>query len=169
MEAAYQDEASCRIQLGGFHLLPPLALGRRSSIDELQYKLHCMQRKVSVKQELNVLRQGLVTVCWGVEVGTSYIPSEPVKLAGFSQAVSNNINEFDSILKQVALQFGGSFDIPLEAQLLLALAKVGAQVHMTNVVKDAMGRAAAPTPTPVQTEQPSTVQESTSFSGPELS
>jgi hypothetical protein len=79
-----------------------------------------------------MMRSGLVTGCAGIEFGASFIPGQPVKLAGFSESVNASIESFDTCLKQLLCKFGNEYVMSVEATMGLMLAKHAVTTHMAN-------------------------------------
>jgi hypothetical protein len=110
------------------------------TLDELKYALALIQKKVNSKHELQFMQSGLITTCMILEQGANFIPNKPIKLNGFSNAVSASIDSFDSVLKQMACKYGSSFSISPEMALMFGLARIAAQVHMTNTFMGGMSQ-----------------------------
>lgn len=105
--------------------------------DELRFILAKIQRKINAKNELAVLRSGLIAGCIGVEMASQFIPKNPIKLHGFSNDVNANISAFDTCLKQILCKHGDKFALSVEATLGLLLLKHAASTHMANMTREA--------------------------------
>lgn len=116
--------------------LPP-DLSERTSKNELEFHLAKLQRRINAKNELDVVRSGLVSTCMMAEMGSTFIPGEPVKLKGFAMSVQANIQAFDTSLKQILCKYGDKFALSAEATLGLLLLKHGATTHMANLAQEA--------------------------------
>lgn len=115
----------------------PVDLSERSGKNELEFHLAKIQRRINAKNELDVVRSGLVSTCMVAEMGSTFIPGEPVKLKGFAMSVQANIQAFDTCLKQVLCKYGDKFALSAEATLGLLLLKHGATTHMANLAQEA--------------------------------
>lgn len=101
---------------------------------EIEFQLATIQRRINAKNELGILRAGLVTGCMLVEAGNDIMGS-PVLLKGFATSVQVSAQDFDDVLKQVLCKYGGSFSLTCEATLGLLLCKHAASAHMANMVE----------------------------------
>ena len=101
---------------------------------EIEFQLATIQRRINAKNELGILRAGLVTGCMLVEAGNDIMGS-PVLLKGFATSVQVSAQDFDDVLKQVLCKYGGSFSLTCEATLGLLLCKHAASAHMANTVE----------------------------------
>lgn len=115
----------------------PIDLSEKSSKNELEFHLAKIQRRINAKNELDVVRSGLVSTCMVAEMGSTFIPGEPVKLKGFAMSVQANIQAFDTCLKQILCKYGDKFALSAEATLGLLLLKHGATTHMANLAQEA--------------------------------
>lgn len=142
-----------------------------SSIDDMRFALSRIQQRINTQQELQVLQTGLVTGVACLELGSSMIPNNPVKLNGLSTNVQSNIQLFDNCLKQMQCKYGGEIQISVEATMAMLLLRCAVTVHTTNVANEAIERekdkegrieeveqpnffVPPPAPTPPPTEEP---------------
>jgi hypothetical protein len=102
--------------------------------DEIEFQLATIQRRINAKNELGIMRAGLVTGCMLVEAGNDMVGS-PVLLKGFGMSVQASAEQFDDVLKQVLCKYGGSFSLTCEATLGLLLMKHAATTHMVNMAE----------------------------------
>ena len=130
----------------------------KMSLAELELALTGIQKRVGQKQELDILRSGLVSSALAVEQVSALIPGNPVKLRGLAGQVANNVEMFDTALKQIMCKYGGSFEISPETTLALALARLCAKTHMANVMEDRLRPPRVPEPPAVE-EVPIEVHE----------
>lgn len=112
--------------------LEGLVIKDNMTYDELTFTLQVVQKRVSAKQEINLLRTGLVSTCFALEYGVGMIPGKPIKLSGFSANISNSIEQFDDVLKQLMCKYGGGMTVSPEVMLAFALVRVGIQTHVSN-------------------------------------
>ena len=101
---------------------------------EIEFQLATIQRRINAKNDLGILRAGLVTGCMLVEAGNDIMGS-PVLLKGFATSVQVSAQDFDDVLKQILCKYGGSFSLTCEATLGLLLCKHAASAHMANMVE----------------------------------
>ena len=100
--------------------------------DALKFTLADIQQKLNARQELQLLQSGLITGCVGVEMASTFIPKNPIKLKGFATQVSSNIGMFEDTLKQIACKYGGQIPISVETQLLMLLLRCAVSTHTQN-------------------------------------
>ena len=129
--------------------------------DALKFTLAEIQQKLNARQELQLLQSGLVTGCVGVEMASTFIPKNPIKLKGFATQVSSNIAMFDDTLKQIACKYGGQIPISVETQLLMLLLRCAVSTHTQNVTMEKnedvitdFGRPQTPPPPPPPPDPP---------------
>jgi hypothetical protein len=103
---------------------------------EIEFQLATIQRRINAKNELGIMRAGLVTGCMLVEAGNGMVGS-PVLLKGFGISVQASAEQFDDVLKQILCKYGGSFSMTCEATLGLLLLKHAATTHMVNKAAEA--------------------------------
>jgi len=103
---------------------------------EIEFQLATIQRRINAKNELGMLRAGLVTGCMLVEAGNGLVGS-PILLKGFGVSVQASAEQFDDCLKQLLCKYGGSFSLSAEGTLGLLLMKHAATTHMVNKADEA--------------------------------
>ena len=135
-------------------------------LGDLQLALNVIQKKVGQKQEMDILRSGLISGTLAVEQLSQLVPRCPVKLRGLSARVSGNIAMFDTALKQLMCKYGGKFEISPETTLMITLGRLCAQTHMQNVVQDGaffppprVSESPPPIPPPIPPKEPSPPRE----------
>lgn len=116
----------------------PVHLSHASPKPELEFELAKIQRRVNAKQDLQALQSSLVSTCVMIEMGAAFIPGQPIKLRGWSQSVSANIETFNDSLKQILCKYGEKFTLSCEATLLLLLTKNAVTTHLANAHEDRM-------------------------------
>jgi hypothetical protein len=99
--------------------------------EEIEFQLATIQRRINAKNELGMMRAGLVTGCMLMETGNDLMGS-PLLLRGFAISVQAAGEQFDSVLKQILCKYGGNFAMSCEATLGLLLLKHAATTHMAN-------------------------------------
>jgi hypothetical protein len=109
---------------------------------EIEFQLATIQRRINAKNELGMMRAGLVTGCMLFEAGNDMMGS-PVLLKGFATSVQASAQDFDDVLKQILCKYGGNFSLSCEATLGLLLCKHAANAHMANMVEKAKKEAEA--------------------------
>jgi hypothetical protein len=110
--------------------------------EEIEFQLATIQRRINAKNELGMMRAGLVTGCMLMETGNDLMGS-PLLLRGFAISVQAAGEQFDSVLKQILCKYGGNFAMSCEATLGLLLLKHAATTHMVNSA-EAMAKKEAP-------------------------
>ena len=103
---------------------------------EIEFQLATIQRRINSKNELGMLRAGLVTGCMLIEAGNGLVGS-PILLKGFGVSVQASAEQFDDCLKQLLCKYGGSFSLSAEGTLGLLLMKHAATTHMVNKADEA--------------------------------
>ena len=109
---------------------------------EIEFQLATIQRRINAKNELGMMRAGLITGCMLFEAGNDMMGS-PVLLKGFATSIQASAQDFDDVLKQILCKYGGNFSLSCEATLGLLLCKHAATVHMANMVEKAKKEAEA--------------------------
>jgi hypothetical protein len=110
-----------------------------SSLDEMkgEYDHH-----ISEKERKNSIQfQGkmLTTFITGLEFLNTKLNPFDVKLDGFSESVSENLDDYDDIFSEIHEKYKGKAKMAPEIRLLFQLATAGMMVHMTNTLfKSAM-------------------------------
>lgn len=110
-----------------------------SSLDEMkgEYDHH-----ISEKERKNSIQfQGkmLTTFITGVEFLNTKLNPFDIKLDGFSEAVNENLEDYDEIFSEIHEKYRGKAKMAPELRLLFQLATAGMMVHMTNTLfKSAM-------------------------------
>jgi hypothetical protein len=110
-----------------------------SSLDEMkgEYDHH-----ISEKERKNSIQfQGkmLTTFITGLEFLNTKLNPFDVKLDGFSESVSENLEDYDDIFSEIHEKYKGKAKMSPEIRLLFQLATAGMMVHMTNTLfKSAM-------------------------------
>ena len=112
---------------------------------EIEFQLATIQRRINAKNELGIMRAGLVTGCMVME-GASAMVGSPVLLKGFGHSVQAASEQFDDVLKQILCKYGGNFAISCEATLGLLLLRHAASVHMANALEKKKEEVEEPTP-----------------------
>ena len=143
---------------------PDLSDPATNTRDALKFTLAEIQQKLNARQELQLLQSGLITGCVGLEMASTFIPRNPIKLKGFATQVSSNIGMFEDTLKQIACKYGGQLPISVETQLLMLLLRCAVSTHTQNVVMEKneevitmgpdLGRPLMPPPPPPPPDPP---------------
>jgi hypothetical protein len=105
-----------------------------SSFDEMkgEYEYICSERdrKNSVQFQSKIL----TTLITGIEFLNSKFDPFDIKLDGFSEAVNENIEDYDEIFSELAEKYKSKAKMAPELKLLFQLASAGIMVHMTNTM-----------------------------------
>ena len=123
--------------------------------EEIEFQLATIQRRINAKNELGMMRAGLVTGCMLMETGNDLMGS-PLLLRGFAVSVQAAGEQFDSVLKQILCKYGGNFAMSCEATLGLLLLKHAATTHMVNSAEAQAKRADPKIEEPKIKEEPIT-------------
>ena len=121
----------------GVHLSKHYSM--ESSLDEMkgEYEHH-----ISEKERKNSVQfQGkmLTTFITGLEFLNTKLNPFDIKLDGFSESVSENLEDYDDIFSEIHEKYKGKAKMAPEIRLLFQLATAGMMVHMTNTLfKSAM-------------------------------
>ncbi len=110
-----------------------------SSLDEMkgEYDHHISEkeRKNSVQFKGKMLN----TFITGLEFLNTKLNPFDIKLDGFSESVSENLEDYDEIFSEIHEKYKGKAKMAPEVRLLFQLATAGMMVHMTNTLfKSAM-------------------------------
>jgi hypothetical protein len=105
-----------------------------SSLDEMkgEYEYLCSEkeRKNSVQFQSKVL----TTLITGIEFLNSKFDPFDIKLDGFSESITENIDDYDEIFSELAEKYKSKAKMAPELKLLFQLASAGIMVHMTNTM-----------------------------------
>jgi len=105
-----------------------------SSIDEMkgEYEYLCSERE----RKNSVQFQGkiLTTMITGIEFLNSKFDPFDIKLDGFSESITENLEDYDEIFSELADKYKSKAKMAPELKLLFQLASAGIMVHMTNTM-----------------------------------
>jgi Family of unknown function (DUF5767) len=120
------------LEAKGVHLSKHYSM--ESSLEEMrgEYDHH-----ISEKERKNSVQfQGkmLTTFITGLEFLNTKLNPFDIKLDGFSESVSENIEDYDDIFSEIHEKYKGKAKMAPEIRLLFQLATAGMMVHMTNTL-----------------------------------
>ncbi len=105
-----------------------------SSLDEMkgEYEYLCSEkeRKNSVQFQGKIL----TTLITGIEFLNSKFDPFDIKLDGFSESITENLEDYDDIFSELADKYKSKAKMAPELKLLFQLASAGIMVHMTNTM-----------------------------------
>ena len=105
-----------------------------SSMDEMkgEYEYLCSERE----RKNSVQFQGkiLTTIITGIEFLNSKFDPFDIKLDGFSESITENLEDYDEIFSELADKYKSKAKMAPELKLLFQLASAGIMVHMTNTM-----------------------------------
>ena len=105
-----------------------------SSLDEMkgEYEYLCSERER--KNSVQFQSKILTTMITGIEFLNSKFDPFDIKLDGFSESITENIEDYDEIFSELADKYKSKAKMAPELKLLFQLASAGIMVHMTNTM-----------------------------------
>lgn len=105
-----------------------------SSFDEMkgEYEYLCSERER--KNSVQFQSKILTTLITGIEFLNSKFDPFDIKLDGFSEAINENIEDYDEIFSELAEKYKSKAKMAPELKLMFQLASAGIMVHMTNTM-----------------------------------
>jgi hypothetical protein len=105
-----------------------------SSLDEMkgEYEYLCSERE----RKNSVQFQGkiLTTLITGIEFLNSKFDPFDIKLDGFSESITENLEDYDEIFSELAEKYKSKAKMAPELKLMFQLASAGIMIHMTNTM-----------------------------------
>jgi hypothetical protein len=110
-----------------------------SSLDEMKGEYEHLISERERKNSIQFQGKMLTTFITGVEFLNSKLNPFDINLNGFSESVSENLNDYDDIFSELHEKYRGKGKMAPEIRLLFQLVSSGVMVHMANTLfKSAM-------------------------------
>ena len=115
-----------------------------NTLDEMNQEYLRLVDSRNLEASLRFQRQALMSVVTGLEWANGRFDPFDVKLDGWSEAVHENVEDFDEIFEELYDKYKDRGKMPPEARLVMALAGSGFMCHVSNTfLKSRMGSVSA--------------------------
>lgn len=115
-----------------------------NTLDEIKQEYLRLVDSRNLEASLRFQRQALMSVVTGLEWANGRFDPFDVKLDGWSEAVHENVEDFDEIFEELYDKYKERGKMPPEARLVMALAGSGFMCHVSNTfLKSRMGSVSA--------------------------
>jgi hypothetical protein len=115
-----------------------------NTLDEIKQEYTRLVDSRNLEASLRFQRQALMSVVTGLEWANGRFDPFDVKLDGWSEAVHENVEDFDEIFEELYDKYKERGKMPPEARLVMALAGSGFMCHVSNTfLKSRMGSVSA--------------------------
>jgi hypothetical protein len=103
-----------------------------NTLDEIKQEYLRLVDSRNLEASLRFQRQALMSVVTGLEWANGRFDPFDVKLDGWSEAVHENVEDFDEIFEELYDKYKERGKMPPEARLMMALAGSGFMCHVSN-------------------------------------
>ena len=103
-----------------------------NSLEEMTQEFNRLVDARNLEASLRFQRQALMSVVTGLEWANSRFDPLDIKLDGWSEAVHENVEDFDEIFEELYDKYKERGKMPPEARLVMALAGSGFMCHVSN-------------------------------------
>jgi hypothetical protein len=103
-----------------------------NTLDEMKQEYTRLVDSRNLEASLRFQRQALMSVVTGLEWANGKFDPFDVKLDGWSEAVHENVEDFDEIFEELYDKYKERGKMPPEARLMMALAGSGFMCHVSN-------------------------------------
>lgn len=103
-----------------------------NTLDEIKQEYLRLVDSKNLEASLRFQRQALMSVVTGLEWANGRFDPFDVKLDGWSEAVHENVEDFDEIFEELYDKYKERGKMPPEARLMMALAGSGFMCHVSN-------------------------------------
>ena len=103
-----------------------------NTLDEMKQELNRLVDARNLEASLRFQRQALMSVVTGLEWANGRFDPFDLKLDGWSEAVHENVEDFDEIFEELYDKYKERGKMPPEARLVMALAGSGFMCHVSN-------------------------------------
>jgi hypothetical protein len=115
-----------------------------NTLEEIKQEYTRLVDSRNLEASLRFQRQALMSVVTGLEWANGRFDPFDVKLDGWSEAVHENVEDFDEIFEELYDKYKERGKMPPEARLVMALAGSGFMCHVSNTfLKSRMGSMSA--------------------------
>jgi len=103
-----------------------------NTLDEMNQEYNRLVDTRNMEASLRFQRQALMSVVTGLEWANGRFDPFDIKLDGWSEAVHENVEDFDEIFEELYDKYKERGKMPPEARLVMALAGSGFMCHVSN-------------------------------------
>jgi len=103
-----------------------------NTLDEMNQEYARLVDARSLEASLRFQRQALMSIVTGMEWANTRFDPFDIKLDGWSEAVHENVEDFDEIFEELYDKYKERGKMPPEARLVMALAGSGFMCHVSN-------------------------------------
>lgn len=101
-----------------------------SNVEDMRSEYYTMKRQRGVEKSIKFGRKAILATISGIEwINSRYNPIG-ARLDGWSEAFSEELNDYDEIFEQLHDKYSDSLDVPPEISLLMGIAGSGVQYHI---------------------------------------
>lgn len=100
--------------------------------DEIKDELHYLELQLGSSKENSLSGNLLYAAMCGVESLTETFNPLNLNLAGLGQVTKSNMAQFEPLMDELMIKWGGPMSVPVEMRLALALSSVVISVHKAN-------------------------------------
>jgi hypothetical protein len=119
-----------RLEQKGFPIVKKFSMD--NSLDEMKQEYARLVDARNLEASLRFQRQALMSVVTGLEWANGKFDPFDLKLDGWSEAVHENVEDFDEIFEELYDKYKERAKMPPEARLVMALAGSGFMCHVSN-------------------------------------
>ncbi len=119
-----------RLEQKGFPVSKKFSMD--NSLDEMKQEYLRLVDARNLEASLRFQRQALMSVVTGLEWANGRFDPFDLKLDGWSEAVHENVEDFDEIFEELKDKYKERGKMPPEARLVMALAGSGFMCHVSN-------------------------------------
>jgi len=112
----------------------PRTFNMGSDLADMRNELERLQRERAMDASIRFQRRALVTVVTGVEMLNSWFDPIGARLKGWSESVSDSIDDFDDVFEELFLKYRAKTAAPPEIKLLMMLGTSAFQFHLANTL-----------------------------------
>lgn len=105
-----------------------------SNIDEIKHELKKLKHQYGVEKGIRFLRQGLKMFVSGAEKLNNRFDPIGAKLDGWTEAVEENIEDYDEVFEELHDKYEDSISMPPELRLAMMVAGSGFALHMSKTL-----------------------------------
>jgi len=105
-----------------------------SHLDDMRSEYVKLKKQREVDNSIKFQRKMLMACVTGIEFLNGRFDPFSVKLDGWSEAVNENLNDYDEIFEELGDKYGGAGEMSPEIRLLFTLAGSAFMFHLTNTM-----------------------------------
>ena len=105
-----------------------------SNIEDIRQEVKKMKHQYGVQKSIRFFRQGLRMCVSGLEKGNKVFDPIGAKLDGWTEAVEENIEDYDEVFEELHDKYEDSINLPPELRLIMMVAGSGFALHMSKTL-----------------------------------